>query len=61
MTNESKILDMVIQNNREIGEVKAELKAMHREKSKGYTRIGVFTGIGAMFGAIVSAVAELVR
>ena len=48
-------------NNREIGEVKSELKSMRREKSKGYTRIGIFTGIGAMFGALLSAVAELVK
>lgn len=61
MTNEKLILDMVIKNNREIGEIRSELKSMRSERIRGYTKLSIFTGIGAMIGALVSSIVGIIK
>ena len=44
---------LLLELNREVGEIKTELKSNHREKAKGYTKIGLFISSGVLVGKLV--------
>ena len=51
---------MLVDLNREVGEIKSSLDTRRREKAKGFTLVGLFISAGVLIGKAVDTVISLV-